>query len=361
MIKQIDWYIIRKFLGTYLFMMVVIMSISVVFDISEKIEDFIRRDAPLEEIIFDYYINFIIYYSSLFSALFIFLTVLFFTSKMAKNTEIVPILSSGISFNRFLRPYFLVATLLAVFSLLMNHFVIPPANRARLEFEQIYNNSTYTISNLHKEASPGTMVYFKYFRSDQNILHDFWISRRDPDTGELLQVLHAEQAFGDTVTNEWELKQCFVRTFTEGNTSHDFRSTPRIDTVLDFNIGYFTTRREIVSAMAYAELKEYIEEEEAKGSKNVPFYKIEMHQRTSYPMASFILTMIGVSISSRKSRDGIGMPIATGIVISLLYIFAMKMTTVAALNVGFPAFWAVWTPNIIFLGVAYVFYRKAPK
>lgn len=361
MITKIDWYIIKKFLGTYVFMLVLVMSISVVFDISEKIEDFISRKVPLESILFDYYINFILYYSNLFSALFIFLAVLLFTSRMAKNTEIVPILSSGVSFKRFLRPYFIAATVLTVFSLVMNHFIIPPANQTRLRFEKAYTNSAYVVKDLYRETEKGTIIFFKYYNSQQGFLNDFWLTRRNVETGRVEKIIHAEQAFGDSLSKNWRLERYFVREFKQDNIEHKYNQGVRLDTLMNFNINDFTTKAEVASAMSYFELKDFIEREREKGSKEVPFYEMEMHQRTSYPIATYILTLIGVSISSRKSRDGYGRPIVYGVALILFYMFAMKVTTVAALNVGFNPILAVWLPNIIFAAVAYLIYRKAPK
>jgi lipopolysaccharide export system permease protein len=360
-ITRLDRHIIKRFLGTYFFMLVLVMSISVMFDISEKMEDFTTRDVTLKQILLDYYLNFILYYSNLFSALFIFLAVLLFTSKMAKNTEIVPILSSGVSFRRFLRPYFIAATMLAVFSLVMNHFVIPPANRTRLEFEKLYTNSAYVVNDMYKETDRGTVVFFKFYSSTQGFLQDFWLTRRDPETGRIQQVLHAEQAFGDSLSQDWRLERYFIREFTPGQQEHQFRMGQSLDTVLEFSIAEFTTKAEIASAMSYFELRDFIRREKERGSKEVPFYEIEMHQRSSYPIATYILTLIGVSISSRKSRDGYGRPIAMGIGLILLYIFGMKMTTVAAMNVGFNPLLAVWLPNMMFFGVAWLIYRRAPK
>lgn len=342
-------------------MLVLVMSISIVFDISEKMENFINRKAPLQTIIFDYYVNFAIYYSNLFSALFIFLAVLLFTSRMAKNTEIVPILSSGISFNRFLRPYAIAATILVIFSLYMNHFIIPPSNKTRLEFEKTYTNHTYVVQDLYKEADRGTLVFFKFYSTELGFLQDFWVTVRNPETGKIEHILHAEQAFGDSLENKWRLERFFIRSFNEDKESHKFRNGVRLDTTFNFNIKYFTEKPEIVSAMNYFELKEFIESEKERGAPNVAFYEVEMHQRTSYPIATYILTLIGVSLSSRKSRDGYGRPIVMGIGLILLYVFGMKMTTVAALNVGMNPLLAVWLPNIIFAVVAILIYRRAPK
>lgn len=342
-------------------MLTLVMSISVVFDISEKIDDFIERGAPLEVIIYDYYVNFILYYANLFSALFIFLAVLLFTARMAKRSEIIPILSSGISFKRFLRPYFISALILTAFSLCMNHFIIPPANKTRLQFESNFTNSTYFIKDMYKEASPGTLVFFRFYSDQQKFLSDFWVTQRNRESGEIERVLHAQQAFCDSLSNDWKLNQVVVREFKQGIPTHKFRTMPTLDTTLNFHINDFVIKAEIVSCMASGELSRFIESEREKGSKEVPFYEIELHQRSSYPVATFVLTLIGVSLSSRKSRDGYGRPMVLGIVIILFYLFAMKMTTVAALNMGLDAFWAVWLPNIIFGLIAILIYRRAPK
>ena len=358
LITKLDKYIIKKFLGTFFFIFILLMSISMVFDIAEKLTEFLDRDASWFDIFTIYYSNFIIYYGFQFIYMINFISVIWFTSKMAQNTEIVPILSSGASFNRFLRPYFISATILVILTIFMYNFVLPPSNKARLEFEELYWKTHFASgSNIRKQVNPGEMVSCGSYYMETQMIRNLRIEKWEGDS--LKSILKSDVAMGDSITNNWSLSFYNVRII--GDRDDEYYSGGKIDTLLTFNLTDLIYRDNIVEAMNFSELNEFIEEEKRKNSDRIPNYLIAKYNRFAAPFAIYILTLIGVSVSSRKSRGGIGINIAIGLGLCVLYIFSMKMTTVAALNVGFSPLAAVWLPNIIFAAVALWLYKIAPK
>lgn len=338
------------------------MSIAVVFDVSEKIDDFLKHQVPLSEILLTYYLNFVIYYSNLFSALLIFIAVIFFTSKLANRTEFIAILSSGVSFKRILLPYFIAATALVAVALYLNHFIIPGANQQRLEFEQRYVGSGYTPDrhNLHREMSPGTIAYFSVYSPFKQMGYKFSIEEWSNE-GTLQKKLVSERAEFDSTSGKWQIYNYYIRTIGDENSEGSVVRGSRLDTLLgltpedlDFKINY-------AAALPLRELKEFIAEEKRRGSESVTYFEIELYQRTSYPFATYVLTLIAVSVASRKVRGGLGLNLVFGFTVVFIYIFSMRMATVAATNAGLDAMFAVWIPNIIFGVLGAFIYRVAPK
>ncbi len=358
--KILDLYIIKRFLGTFFFMLALIMSIAIVFDVSEQLERFIKYDAPLDQIIFKYYLNFVFYFGNLFSSLLIFLSVLLFTSQLAQRPEIIAIFAGGISFRRLLRPYFVAATILVGISLYFTHYQLPIANRVRIEFEEQYMNKKFKIKddNLHREIEENTLAYFETFSTINNIGYKFSLEKWN-DEGKLEYKLMADRAKFDSASGKWEIQGYRVREFTEEG--EIISKGTKLDTLLDMRPSDFGVKLNIASTMGYNELTNFIEEERKKGSDQTVFYEIEKHQRTSYPFATYILTVIAVSLAGRKTRGGIGVHMATGVLIAVVYIFAMKVTTVAATNAGLNPMLAVWLPNIFFAGIAVLVLRRAQK
>jgi lipopolysaccharide export system permease protein len=341
------------------FIITLLMAISVVFDVSERIDDFIKNEAPMKAIIFDYYLNFVIYYGNLFSALIIFIAVIWFTGKMSQRSEVVAILSSGVSYYRMLVPYFIAATILAGGALYANHFVIPKANKKRLDFEEDYIRNPFrlNIKNIHREIEDDLIIYFNSFNSGTNRGYNF--SMETWEGTKLKKKLLAETATYNSETGKWKVDNYYIRTIMDDEEILETGKT--IDTLINFKPEDLGQRLSVASALPYHELNEFIRQETKKGSENVIFYEIEKHQRTSYPLATYVLTLIGVAIASRKTRGGIGMYIALGLLTVGLYIFSMRMTTVAATNAGFDPLIAVWIPNIIFGIVSIIMIRNTPK
>ncbi len=358
MFKILDRYIIGKFLTTFFFMLGVIMLLAMVFDISDRLSEFIERKAPIQDIIFVYYLNFVLLYGNMFSFMIIFISVIWFTAKMAQDTEIIPIWNSGRPFTRFMQPYMVGATILVTISLIINHLVLPSSNLKRLEFEEKYYRNAMIVSNYFADFPNNETVQFNSFDAEDSLVQQF-IFQRFHKKDSLAYLLVAKTAKNKTGTFEWRLTDYYERWVGFPNDSLvEGRSK---DTTFQFQVAEMTSRESIASAMNTRDLKKFIEREKAKGSSRIPTYELEMYQRTANPFAAYILTVIGVAVSSRKKRGGIGLNIAIGLGIVLVYIFAMKIMAVAAENVGFPTFIAAWVPNFVFGIIAVVMYKMAPK
>lgn len=358
-LKILDIYIIRKFIGTYFYAILLIVGIAVVFDLAEKMDDFFAKGAPAKAIIFDYYLNFIPYFANLFSSLFTFIAVIFFTSKMAYSTEIIAILSSGVSFKRILFPYFVSASIIAVFSFTLTSFVIPPANRVRIEFENTYVKKQYrnTDRNIHRQVRPGIYIYMNSFNTFSNIGSKF--SMEHIVDGELKSKLIGESIKWDTTINKWMVNNYFIRTYSDSGET--VVSGTKIDTTIYLQPSDFSRRLNIVETMNMFELDEFIDEQRMQGAENVDFYLIEKYSRFAYPFSTFILTIIGVALSSRKVRGGIGLHIGLGLALSFSYILFMRFSTMFAVGGSLPPMVAVWIPNLMYAVIAFVLYRLAPK
>ncbi len=357
--KKLDLYIFKKFLGTFFFSITLIIVVVIVFDISEKIEDFIKKDAPLHAIVFDYYFNFIPYFVNLFSPLFTFIAVIFFTSRLASRTEIVAILSSGISFKRFLVPYFLGATVLASLSLYLNNSLIPETNKTRLQFENTYINNAYRNQgvNIHRQIAPNTYVYVERFNNTDNT--GFKFSLEKFDKGKLKYKMMAENIKFDSVNQKWRINKYFERYI--GEKSETMRSGSFIDTTLNLNPRDFGARINNIETMNRVELNTFIEDEKSKGSGNIEVYELEKYRRIATPFSTFILTLIGVSLASRKVRGGVGLHMGLGLLISFSYILFMQVfNTFAAGGLLSPAI-AVWIPNILYGILGGFLFMTAPK
>ncbi len=357
--KLLDKYIIRKFLGTFFFSMALIILIVVVFDISEKIDDFLAKEAPLKAIVFDYYFNFIPFFLNLFSPLFTFIAVIFFTSQMATRTEIVAILSSGVSYNRLLFPYILSATVIAILSLYLNNFVIPHATKKQIAFEDKYIRNEYYNNdrNIHLQLSPGNYVYMERYSSDENIGYKFSIEKFNK--GNLYYKLMAEGIRWDSIKNNWIIQNYYIR-YINGMNEYIKKGTT-IDTTFSFTPKEFGRKDNTVGTMDYFELNNFIDSEKLKGSDNIEVYEIEKHRRTAFPFATFVLTLIGVAIASRKIRGGIGMHIGLGIFISFAFIMFMQVTTTFAASGLVSPLIAVWIPNVLFSFLAWYLLKIAQK
>lgn len=331
------------------------MLLAIVFDISERWEDFSRTSPPFSAIVFDYYQNFFYFFSNQFSALIIFIAVIYFTSKLAQNTEIVAFLSSGISFNRFLRPYFIAATVLTLISLYSNHFVLPHANRKLIEFEAMYVWSSPSFSNVHRELEKGTFAHVNSYHNGK--IEYLWVEKWNKE--QLSSVLYASVAYCDSVKNNWHLENYYQRIFTPGK--EIIKTGAALDTTFNFHINDFGLRSEYAFTMPSPQLYAYIQDEIQKGNEDIIHYQIELYQRTSFPLATYILTLIAVSVSSRKKRGGLGVNIALGLVVAAMFVFTMKIGAVAATNSGLSPVIAVWIPNMVFSVVALFFYQRARK
>jgi lipopolysaccharide export system permease protein len=359
-LKILDIYVIRKFLSTFLLSIALILSIAVIFDLSEKIDDFLESGAKLNTILFDYYLNFIPYFAVLFSSLFAFLAVIYFTSRMAYNTEIIAILSSGMSFRRLMLPYFISAVLIAAVSYFLSDQVIPNANKVKLDFEEQYVKKRpvrFKTKDFHRQIEPGVYVYLHSYSNVSQVGYQFTIEKFEE--GELVSKMVADQIRWDTTVNKWRARRYYIRTI--DGLQETIEEGKQIDTTLAMHPDDFKMRLTIVETMSLKELDEFIQKQLMQGETNVTSYLIERHNRIAFPFTTFILTLIGVAVSSRKMRGGIGLQIALGVVISFSYILFIQFSKQFAIGGLLPVIAAVWLPNIFFLIVALFLMRLAPR
>lgn len=357
--KRLDKYIIGKFLGTFIFSIVLIMSIAVIFDLTEKLDDFFEHQVTAREIILDYYVNFVPYFMNMFSPLFVFITVIFFTSKLAANSEIVAILAGGISFKRLMYPYFISAAAIAIFSLMLNLFVIPPANKGRLGFENRYIKKKFenTNRNMHYQISPGTFMYGESFSTWNNTVYKFTLETIEDHN--LVSKLSAETAAWDTTKDCWKLSNYHLRQFI--NNTEVIKTGKTLDTSIVITIEDFYRKKNVVETLNYVELNELIDTQEMRGDQMVKYALIEKHTRFAMPFSAFILTLIGVSLSSKKRRGGIGMNIGIGIALSFSYILFLRFSQMFVHTGALPPGIALWLPNFLYAVIATFLYRIAPK
>ena len=359
-LKMLDVYVIQKFLGSFFLSIVLILSIVVIFDLSEKIDDFIESGAQMRAILFDYYLNFIPYFAVLFSSLFAFIAVIYFTSRLAYNTEIIAILNSGMSFRRLLLPYMLSAGFIALLTFYLSDQVIPGANKVKLDFEEQYVKKKpvrFKTKNFHRQVEPGVYVYLQSYSNVSKVGYQFTIEKFE--NGELVSKMFADQIRWDTTINKWQARRYYIRTI--DGLKETLEEGRVIDTTLSIHPDDFRMRLSIVETMSLRELDEFIKKQLMQGETNVISYQIERHNRIAFPFTTLILTLIGVAVSSRKVRGGIGMQIAIGVVISFTYILFTQFSKQFAIGGLLPVMAAVWLPNIFFLIIAIFLMRLAPR
>lgn len=358
-ISILDKYIIRKFIGTYFFAILLFIGIVIIFDVSEKIDNFVEKGASLQAIVVQYYANFVPYFMNMFNPLFVFIAVIFFTSKLAANSEITAMLAGGVSFNRLLYPYFLSALVIASLSLFLNLVVIPPANKIRLEFTDKYIKDKYINTNrdIHLQLSPGTYVYMESFNSWSNIASRFTLESIEGHT--ITSKLSAETAVWDTTFQGWRLYNYSIR----NNNGKEMEITQgkNLDTVINLTAFDLNQRDNIVESYNYSELNNLIELQKMRGDRMVIYSQIEKHTRFALPFSAFILTLIGVSLSAKKRKGGIGMNIGIGLMLSFSYILFLRFSQMFVHAAVMPPWIAIWVPNILYAFIAAFLYRIAPK
>lgn len=349
----------KKFLGTFFYSLVLLIAIIIVFDIQEKLDDFMEKKAPFEAIVFDYYMNFAPYFANMFMFLFIFISVIMFTSKLAGNSEIIAILSAGISFRRMLVPYFQAALLLALLSYVLSAYVIPPATAIKLNFENMYIKRAYVNNavNIHRQVNDSTRLYMQSYNAQSNTGNMF--SWEVFDGKELKEKLMSDYITWDSTKAKWTINNYYIRYITKNGDS--VVSGKRMDTTLAIMPSDFNTRLNHIETLTSDELNDYIDEQRKRGSENIEVFEVESYRRISYPFACFILTLIGVTLSCKKVRGGIGINLGVGLGLSFSYILFMQIFTQFAIGSSMPTLLAVWIPNIIYLIIGIYLYYKAPK
>lgn len=359
-LKLIDKYIIRKFLGTFFLSLILILTIAVVFDFAEKIDNFMNNKAPARAIVFDYYLNFIPYFATLFAPLFVFISVIFFTSKMAYNTEIIAILNSGMSFKRMMLPYFVSAAMITIFAFSLINFVIPKSNLERGIFEEKYYKPgrRMTSENVHRQLAPNVFMYMGSFNPLSNRGQNFTLDKFD-ENGKLVSKLSSFSVVYDTTLKKWSALNYYIREIKDNK--EVITRGERIDTALLLTPQDLTKDPAIVGTMTFDQLNDYIKLLKLQGSEELKYFLIEKHRRFSNPFAVFILTLIGVSLSSRKIRGGLGMNIGIGLALSFSYILFLQFASQFSLKGNLGPMLAMWIPNIIYTVIALVLYKLAPK
>ena len=359
-IRKMDLYIIKKFLGTYFFAIALIITIAVVFDVNEQIDKFVTNKAPVEAIIFDYYMNFIPYFSNLFSPLFVFIAVIFFTSKMAENSEIIAMMSTGMSFRRMLRPYMISAAIIAALTYGLGAYVIPKGNVTRLDFESKYKRKKKVeyVRNVQLEVDSGVIAYMERYENYNKTAYRFSLDKFEDK--KLVSHLTARSATYDTTSvHKWTLKNYMIREM-DGMRENIIKGD-RLDTIIKMEPQDFLITKGMQQTMTSTELDEYIAKQKRRGFANIKEFQIEYHQRIAMSFAAFILTIIGVSLSSRKVKGGMGLYLGIGLALSFSYILFQTISATFAVNGNTPPVLAVWIPNILYTFIAVYLYRKAPR
>lgn len=361
-LKILDWYIIKKFIGTYFYSIALIISISIVFDINENLAKFTQYHAPLKAIVVDYYMNFVPYFANLFSPLFVFIAVIFFTSKLAGNSEVISMLAAGVSFKRLMRPYMISAALISIMTFFLGAYVIPKGTIIRQNFETMYKNKKKNTSaeNVQLQVGKGVIAYIQHY--DNNLKKGYGFCLDKFEEKKLVSHMTASEIQYDTISDtkyhwkarNWRIRQ--LKGMREAITSGTVKDTTIMmePTDLVFSKGQQET-------FTSPQLKEYISKQIDRGSGNVVQYEVEYHKRIATSFASFILTTIGLSLSSRKRKGGMGMYLGIGLALSFTYIMLQTVSSTFAINANTPPMLAAWIPNIIFTVVAYFCYRKAPN
>ena len=361
-LKKLDWYIIKKFIGTYFYSIALIISISIVFDINENLAKFTQYHAPLRAIVVDYYMNFVPYFANLFSPLFVFIAVIFFTSKLAGNSEIISMLAAGVSFKRLMRPYMISAALISIMTFFLGAYVIPKGTIIRQNFETIYKNKKKNTSaeNVQLQVGKGVIAYIQHY--DNNLKKGYGFCLDKFEDKKLVSHMTASEIQYDTISDSkyhwkarnWRIRQ--LKGMRETITSGSVKDTTIMmePTDLVFSKGQQET-------FTSPQLRDYISKQIDRGSGNVVQYEVEFHKRIATSFASFILTTIGLSLSSRKRKGGMGLYLGIGLALSFTYIMLQTVSSTFAINADTPPMLAAWIPNIIFTVVAYFCYRKAPN
>ncbi len=359
-LKRLDWYIIKKFLGTYVFAIALIISIAVVFDFNERMDRFIAHDAPWKAIIFDYYLNFIPYFANLFSPLFVFIAVIFFTSKLAENSEIIAMFSTGMSFKRMLRPYMVSAAIIAVVTFTLGSYVIPKGSVTRINFEDKYYKprKTNTARNIQLEVDSGVIAYIERYEDYNKTGYRFSLDKFKGK--ELISHLTARSiTYDTTAVNRWTIKDYMIRQL--DGMREKIQKGERRDTTLFMEPADFLIMKNQQEMLTSPQLSSYIDRQRRRGFANIKEFEIEYHKRIAMSFASFILTLIGVSLSSKKTKGGMGLHLGVGLALSFSYILFQTIASTFAVNGNVPPTIAVWIPNILYTFIAFYLYRKAPK
>lgn len=356
-LTKIDRYIIAKFLSSFLFSLFLFALVSMVIDTVEKVDNFIKYDVPLKNIVFNYYFNFIPYILILLTPIFVFISVIFFTSKLAIHSEIIAIYSAGVSVKRLLLPYFISSFLIGIMLMAANHFIIPKTNRGWHDFELTYYTKK-SLARINKtfqiQIGEGQFLFIENYTQLDNVGYKF--SYEILQNHQLQYKIKADRIAWIPESEKWRLTNFLMRKFDEKGEQIKF--TQVLDTVLGFSPSDLDIRVNIKEEMQTPELKKYIDKLKINGEKNLAFYEIEYYRRTADVFMMLILTVIGFSIASKKVRGGMGLHIVFGFALSAIYIFLSRFSTTFSTNSDLSPIIGVWFPNIVFLFLALILIKK---
>ena len=361
-LKRLDRYIISKFIGTYIYSIILIISISIVFDVNENLAKFTTNHAPLKAIVLDYYANFVPYFANLFSPLFVFIAVIFFTSKLAGNSEIIAMLASGTSFKRLMRPYMISAAIIALLNFYLGAMVIPKGNVVRQNFESRYKNKKKVTSatNVQLQVGKGIIAYIQQYDDVSRTGYGFSLDKFE--NKKLVSHMTATTIRYDSISDSryhWTVMNYKIRTLK--GLREEITTGATLDTLIMMEPMDLVFSKGQQETFTSPELLQYISKQQERGSQNVVQYEVEFHKRIAMSFASFILTIIGASLSSRKRKGGMGMYLGIGLALSFAYILLQTISSTFAINAGLPAMLAAWIPNILYIFIAYFCYRQSPN
>jgi lipopolysaccharide export system permease protein len=357
--KLLDAYILKKFLTSFFFVVILLVLVIVVIDITERLDDFITSEASFETVLVDYYLNFVPYIANMLSPITVFIATVFVTARMAAHTEIIAILSSGVSFKRLLFPYFIGSLIIAIGTFFLIGWIIPKANKGRVDFENRYFEGQYFYEgrNVHMKVGPENYVYLESYNSGMNIGYQFTFETIQ--NNRLSYKLKTDKITWDSVHHQWHMDAYSERQISKGKETYKEGNGKNLKiglTPKDFANTYM-----LHSTFTFPQLLRYIKELEDKGAENINIYQVEKYERMTYPFAIIILTMIGVVVSARKSRGGTGFQIAFGFILAAIYILMVIVSRNFA-NVGdISPLVASWIPNVLFTLIGFQMYRNVPK
>lgn len=361
-IKRMDRYIIGKFIGTYIYSIILIISISIVFDVNENLAKFTTNHAPLRAIVFDYYANFVPYFANLFSPLFVFIAVIFFTSKLAGNSEIIAMLACGMSFKRLLRPYMISAALISILNFTLGAYVIPKGTVIRHDFESLYKNNKKktSASNVQLQVGKGVIAYIQQYDDVSKTGYGFSLDKFE--NKKLVSHMTANVIKYDTISDnryQWRAVNYKIRTLK--GMREQIKTGAEIDTMILMEPMDLVFSKGQQETFTSPELLRYISKQKDRGSSNVVQYEVEFHKRIASCFASFILTIIGASLSARKRKGGMGLYLGIGMALSFSYILLQTVSSTFAINADTPPVLAAWIPNLLYFAIAYYCFKKAPN
>jgi len=362
MLKKLDIYIIKKFLGTFAFTMLLFTIISVAIDFSSKVEKFIEKTCTASEILFDYYFNFVWYINGLLVPIYVLIAVIFFTSRLAFNSEFISILNAGVSYRRIMRPYIIAASIIAFTHLFANHVLIPHGNKERLDFEHKYiwtHSDKAKKRDIHMFLDPETKVFIRHFRKEEQYATDLRLEKYRE--GNLIEYIKCKKATWKGPPNKWQLEDYEIRYFDGLKERFILGEREKLDTTLNITPDDFVRYRFQMEMMDTEDLRTFIKREKSRGIGNTQIYAIEISQRTADPFSTIILTLLGLSIASRKVRGGIGLHLAIGIGLGAIYVFLSKFAETFAVNLDISPVYAIWIPNVVYSFITLYTLHKAQK